>query len=293
MTIPPLISPSNSATTSASPSSSSSGSFPTPHANLRHYAFMQQAFPDTARRLAARNIAFVLRRHPHADLAAFCDEVSAALLVGDENPMRDPRAGATRWPKSCASPTSPWMPTSSYPADSCSKAQYAARTIRPRLKALLDDYLVPCTNPRAQFSFDVAFKPASLDPASDLTSGWSALDRSVAARPQLPGRHHRGLSRNSTTSSATVSPTILTCKARPSAMAPAACRPTCTSDTSRPSPSPWPCGRRRPRGGQGEISRPAHHLARAGHQLRPLQPALRFHRVRRALGAQVAGRPRR
>ncbi len=40
---------------------------PYPHANLRHYAFMQQAFPDTARRLAARNIGFVLRRHPHSD----------------------------------------------------------------------------------------------------------------------------------------------------------------------------------------------------------------------------------
>jgi deoxyribodipyrimidine photo-lyase len=158
------------------------GVVPYPAANLRHYTFMQQAFPDTARRLAARNVAFVLRRHPQSDLAAFCDEVGAALLVGDENPIRE----AARWRNTLAKKLRiPYFTVDAdvvVPSRLLLKAQYAARTIRPRLRALFDDYLVPCTNPHAQVAFDAAYKaapPASLDPASDLTAGWAALDRSV------------------------------------------------------------------------------------------------------------------
>ena len=155
------------------------GIVPYPEANLRHYTFMQQAFPDTARRLASRNISFVLRRHPQSDLAAFCDEVGAALLVGDENPLREP----ARWRKTLAKKLRiPYFTVDAdvvIPSRLLLKEQYAARTIRPRLRALLDDYLVPCANPRAQFSFDVGSTPVSLDPASDLLEGWNALDRSV------------------------------------------------------------------------------------------------------------------
>jgi deoxyribodipyrimidine photo-lyase len=59
-----------------------------PHANLRHYRFLAEGIPDIAESLAKRNIAFVLLRFPEHSLIKFCDEVSAALVVGDENPMR-------------------------------------------------------------------------------------------------------------------------------------------------------------------------------------------------------------
>ncbi len=36
-----------------------------PHANLRHYAFMNQGLPDIEADLAARNISFVMRLAPH------------------------------------------------------------------------------------------------------------------------------------------------------------------------------------------------------------------------------------
>src|SRR5947209_5950103 len=64
-----------------------------PNANLRHYHFMQQGLRDVAEDAAARGVGFVLRRHPDNSLEAFLDEVSAALLVGDENPCREPE----RW----------------------------------------------------------------------------------------------------------------------------------------------------------------------------------------------------
>ena len=151
---------------------------PYPPANLRHYAFMQQAFPDTARRLAARNIGFVLRRYPHSDLARFCDEVQAALLVGDENPIRE----ALHWREVLANKLRiPYFTVDAdvvVPSKLLLKAQYAARTIRPRLQALFDEYLIPCRNPRANVGFSAS--PESFDPASDLTAGWRSLDRSVA-----------------------------------------------------------------------------------------------------------------
>jgi len=36
-----------------------------PHANLRHYVFLNQGLPDIEADLAARNISFVMRRAPH------------------------------------------------------------------------------------------------------------------------------------------------------------------------------------------------------------------------------------
>jgi deoxyribodipyrimidine photo-lyase len=151
---------------------------PYPGANLRHYAFMQQAFPDTARRLASRNIAFVLRRHPHSDLARFCDEAQAALLVGDENPIRETLHWRELLTRKLRIPYFTVDADVVVPSKLLLKAQYAARTIRPRLQALFEDYLVPCRNPQAETTFTAPLE--SLDPAADLTVGWDGLDRSVA-----------------------------------------------------------------------------------------------------------------
>src|SRR5580692_9297549 len=66
-----------------------------PHANLRHYHFLQQGLRDVADDAAERGVGFVLRRHPDNSLEAFLEETRAALLVGDENPCREPE----RWRK--------------------------------------------------------------------------------------------------------------------------------------------------------------------------------------------------
>ena len=63
-----------------------------PHANLRHYAFLAQGIPDIAERARKRGIGFVLRRYPEHSLLKFCDEVKASLVIGDENPMREPQS---------------------------------------------------------------------------------------------------------------------------------------------------------------------------------------------------------
>ena len=54
--------------------------------------FLGEGIPDIAAALAKRNVGFVLRRFPDHSLLRFCDEVKAALVVGDENPMREPES---------------------------------------------------------------------------------------------------------------------------------------------------------------------------------------------------------
>src|ERR1700748_1775857 len=70
-----------------------------PHANLRHYIFLNQGMPDIEGDLAARNISFVMRRAPHESHERLLADVRAAFLIGDENPMREPE----RWRKDLAS----------------------------------------------------------------------------------------------------------------------------------------------------------------------------------------------
>src|SRR6185312_1365615 len=64
-----------------------------PHANLRHYAFLNRGLVDVEEDLAERGIAFVLRNAPNESHEKLLHDVRAAFLIGDENPMRGPE----RW----------------------------------------------------------------------------------------------------------------------------------------------------------------------------------------------------
>ena len=157
-----------------------------PNANLRAYTFLAEGIPDIACDLAARNIGFVLRRFPDHSLIRFCDEVKSALVVGDENPLREPnhwREIATRKLK-----VPLWTVDSDVivPSKLLEKAQYAARIIRPRIKAHLKQFLVPCSNSKAH----VAWKPSralhSLPVDFNILEGWK-IDGSVSAVSSFKG----------------------------------------------------------------------------------------------------------
>jgi deoxyribodipyrimidine photo-lyase len=149
-----------------------------PNANLRHYEFLAEGLPDTAKRLGQRGVGFVIRRHRDHDLVRFCEDVRAALVVGDENPLREPE----RWRQVAAEHLRvPFWTVDAdviVPSKLLEKEQYAARTIRPRIRALLDEFLVPVGNVRPR----VRWKPIgglhSLVPESDLLEGLP-IDRSV------------------------------------------------------------------------------------------------------------------
>ena len=150
-----------------------------PHANWRHYRFLNEGIPDIASALAKRHVGFVLRRFPEHSLLKFCDEVKPALVVGDENPMREPEGWRQTATKKLRIPL--WTVDADVivPSKLLEKAQYAAHTIRPRLQALLKDYLERSKNPHARIPWKQPSGLVTLQADVDITEHWK-LDRSVA-----------------------------------------------------------------------------------------------------------------
>jgi deoxyribodipyrimidine photo-lyase len=149
-----------------------------PRANLRHYRFLLQGIPDIAEAVAYRNVGFVLRRYPDHSLLKFCDEVKPALVIGDENPLRETehwRRIATRKLKI------PFYTVDAdviVPSRLLEKAQYAPVHARRRLHARLQEFLVASPNPRAKVAWNAPRSMKSLSPNLDLTDGWQ-MDRSL------------------------------------------------------------------------------------------------------------------
>ena len=166
-----------------------------PSANLRHYAFLQQGLPDIEEDLAARNITFLMRRAPHESHERFFADVNAAMIIGDENPMREPERWRHHLAQSLQIPF--WTVDTDVviPSRLIEKAQYGAYTIRPRLYRLLPDYLVPYENPHALHTWKrpVNFHADSVH--EDITAGWSHLDRTVPPAETWHGGTHVGLKR--------------------------------------------------------------------------------------------------
>lgn len=150
-----------------------------PHANLRHYRFLNEGIPDIAAALAKRNVGFVLRRYPNHSLLKFCEEVKPALVIGDENPLREPE----RWRATAAEKLRvPFWTVDAdviVPAMLLGKAQYAAHIIRPRLQDHLRRFLSRPQNPRAAIAWKKSPGLQSLDARTDITEAWK-LDRSVS-----------------------------------------------------------------------------------------------------------------
>jgi deoxyribodipyrimidine photo-lyase len=166
-----------------------------PHANLRHYAFLNRGLWDVEEDLAARNVSFVLRCAPHASPSAFFDEIKPALVVADENPMRVPESWRRRVAKHLTVPFYTVDTDVVVPSKLIEKAQYGAYTIRPRLYRALPEFLVPYENLKANHPWT---KPKGLhtdDVHHDMTRNWPDLDRSVKPVPTWVGGTHAALAR--------------------------------------------------------------------------------------------------
>jgi deoxyribodipyrimidine photo-lyase len=150
-----------------------------PHANLRAYTFLAQGIPDIASSLAKRRVAFVLRAWPDHHMAKFCHEVNPALVIGDENPLGE----TERWRRSATKLLRvPFWTVDAdviVPGKLLLKEQYAARTIRPRIHALLGEFLRPVTKVKARVAWQQPARVFSLPSDSDLVSTLP-IDRSVS-----------------------------------------------------------------------------------------------------------------
>jgi len=151
-----------------------------PTASRRHYRFLAEGLIDLAHDLRARRVGFVLRRFPEHDLLAFCAEARPALVVGDENPLREPE----RWRRVAAERLR--VPLWTVDADVVvptrllEKEQYAARTIRPRIATLVSRFLDTADERRARIPWSRPRCPIDLRPGPSVLDGMT-VDESAAA----------------------------------------------------------------------------------------------------------------
>ena len=163
-----------------------------PHANLRHYRFLMDGIPDIAEGLKTRNIGFVLRAYPDHSLLKFCDEIHPALVIGDENPMREPEGWRVKVAAKIRVPL--WTVDADVvvPSKLLLKEQFAARTIRPRIHALLPQFMVPQKDLRAHIRWTSPPRLSSLSMHEDFMARWR-VDRSVAPAPGWHGGSRQAL----------------------------------------------------------------------------------------------------
>ena len=155
-------------------------------ANGRHYRFLVEGLPDIAAGLRRRRVGFVLRRYPHHRLLPFVDQVRPAIVVGDENPLRQ----TERWREKVGDDLR--VPLWTVDADLVvpvklqHKEHYAARTIRPRLLEHLDAFLTTSTDPVATSRWRAPRGLTSLEPSLHLLDRLP-IDMSVSAITTLRG----------------------------------------------------------------------------------------------------------
>jgi deoxyribodipyrimidine photo-lyase len=165
-----------------------------PNANLRHYHFLHQGLRDVAEDAAARELTFVVRRSP-AKLDEFLEEVRAVLLVGDENPCRQPE----RWRKTLARRLR--IPYWTVDADVVVPSRIFGRSFvllhhfRPHLKAELPKYLVAPPTIEPLHAFKPRKTSAGFSLAEDITAGFTRLDRSIGPVDSFTGGTHSALKR--------------------------------------------------------------------------------------------------
>jgi deoxyribodipyrimidine photo-lyase len=150
-----------------------------PHANLRHYVFLNQGLVDIEEALHERGVGFVVRRPPYNALEKFLEEVQAAMVIGDENPCREPErwrqvlAGRIRMPY--------WTVDADVliPSNSYGKKMYALRIFRPHFQKAIPIYLVEPEKILPKHAWKASKGLESYPVRDDITKGWKNLDRSV------------------------------------------------------------------------------------------------------------------
>ena len=165
-----------------------------PNANLRHYHFLAQGLRDVREDARERGVEFVVRRPPENRLDAFLEEVQAALLIGDENPCREPE----RWRRVLAERLKiPYWTVDAdvvVPSRVFNRSYVLLHHFRPKLKAVLTQYLLPLNRTDAVYPWK-GQSLESFDLAGDITRGFTKLDRSVKPVDHFTGGARAALKR--------------------------------------------------------------------------------------------------
>jgi deoxyribodipyrimidine photo-lyase len=155
---------------------------------------LQQGLREAAAEAAARAMGFVVRRAPDT-LEGFLEEVRAALVVGDENPCREPE----RWRQVLSRRLK--IPFWTVDADVVVPSRLFNRSFvllhhfRPKLKAELPRYLVAPPKLEPLHRWQPAAMPESYDLSREITTGFSKLDRSIQPVDSFAGGEQAALRR--------------------------------------------------------------------------------------------------
>jgi len=114
-----------------------------PEANARHLAFMLEGLRETRKALAERGVRLVVRLTP-PDQGAVDLGRAASLVVTDRGYLRIQKAWRAKAAAALACPLIQVETEAVVPVEEASpKEEYAAATIRPKIRKKLDSYLVP------------------------------------------------------------------------------------------------------------------------------------------------------
>jgi deoxyribodipyrimidine photo-lyase len=150
-----------------------------PEANLRHYTFMLEGLKETAAALALRGIKMVMRLG-HPSKIALTLGGRAAVIVCDRGYLRHQRAWRRQVAREARCRVVQVESDVVVPLGVVSdKAEYAARTIRPKIHRHLEDYLVELEATKIQHpSLDLKIDGVDVADTERLLSELK-LDRSV------------------------------------------------------------------------------------------------------------------
>jgi len=114
-----------------------------PEANLRHYTFMIEGLHETRASLAEQGIKMVIQSGAPADVALKLGR-KASLIVCDRGYLSYQKIWRAQVARSAVCPVVQVESDAVVPLEVVSnKAEYAARTIRPKVYKHLNDYLIP------------------------------------------------------------------------------------------------------------------------------------------------------
>ena len=166
-----------------------------PNANLRHYHFLEQSLRDAAEDAAERGVGFVVRRPPDNKLEAFLEEVEAAMVVGDENPCREPE----RWRQVLSKKSK--IPFWTVDADVVVPSQIFNRSyvllhhFRPHLNRELPKFLVEPKKIEPHHRWTPPKGLSGFDLSEDITAGFNKLDRTIQPVDTFTGGAHAAIKR--------------------------------------------------------------------------------------------------
>ena len=134
-----------------------------PEAERRHYRFLVEGLPDARKDLEARGVPLVVQIGNPNDVAArLATEVKAAIVVGDENPVRVGQIWRNALAEAAKVPFRVVDADVVVPSSLFTKEEFAARTIRPKIHRIWDQYLRPLDHPKAKTKWKEVAIPESL-----------------------------------------------------------------------------------------------------------------------------------